>query len=224
MSAGRIFVGITGASGVVYGVRLVQALAELGREVDLAVSDAGIRVLAIETGIRVDAGRRDASGLVPPALLPRVRLHDNHSIEAGPASGSYRVEAAAICPCSMGTLGRIASGYSSCLIERAADVALKESRRLVLVPRETPLSRIHLDHLARLAWAGATILPAMPAFYHRPRSVEDLVDHLVGKVLDALGVEHSLARRWATPKTAGDPGPRPDLEASEDDLGEGCDR
>jgi len=222
VSASRVFVGITGASGVVYGVRLVRALAERGRDVEVAVTDAGVRVLAIETGLHLAGDRGDAALLAGPAPAARVRVHDNRSIEAGPASGTYRVDAAILCPCSMGTLGRIASGYSSCLIERVADVALKEARPLVLVPRETPLSKIHLDHLARLAWAGATILPAMPAFYHRPKSIDEIVDHLVGKVLDAVGIDHELSRRWAMPS---DPGPRPDRErAAEDDLGEGCDR
>lgn len=222
----RVFVGITGASGAVYGVRLVRALAELGRDVDLALTDAGVRVLAIETGIRVDPAKRDASALAGAALQPRVRLLDNRSIEAGPASGTYPLRAAVLCPCSMGTLGRVASGYASCLIERVADVALKESRPLVVVPRETPLSRIHLDHMARLAWAGATILPAMPAFYHRPASVDDLVDHLVAKILDALSIEHALSKRWGAPAAPSDPGVRPDLErpaAGTHDLGEGCD-
>ncbi len=225
-AAARFFVGITGASGVVYGTRLVRALAETGHDVDLALTDAGVRVLAIETGLRAPAAPKDAAWLVGDALAPRVRLLDNRSIEAGPASGTYPVRAVALCPCSMGTLGRIAAGYSSCLIERVADVALKEARTLVIVPRETPLSRLHLDHLSRLAWAGARIVPAMPAFYHRPRTVEDLVDHLVAKVLDALGVEHDLVRRWgvgAGRPIPTDPGTRPDREAPGDDLGEGCD-
>jgi len=230
----RYFVGITGASGVVYGVRLAQALAELGHRVDVSLSDAGERVLAIEHDLRRPDGVSDARWLVGAEAAPRVRLLDNRSIEAGPASGTYPLAAAAICPCSMGTLGRIASGYSSCLIERVADVQLKERRSLVLVPRETPLSRIHLDHLNRLAWAGATIAPAMPAFYTRPRSIEELVDHLVAKVMDAMGVPHDLVRRWGMPKSEHherrapklptDPGPRPDLEPEErHDLGEGCD-
>ncbi|MFN0207028.1 MAG: UbiX family flavin prenyltransferase [Planctomycetota bacterium] len=214
MNKERIFVGITGASGVIYGVRTVRALAELGHSVDVAITDAGLRVLAIELGIRVDVKNRDIRSLSLGAHESRVRLFDNHSIEAGPASGTYPISKVIIVPCSMGTIGRIANGYSSCLIERVADVAFKEARPLLIIPRETPLSKIHLDHLNRLAWAGARIIPAMPAFYHLPKTIDDLVDHLVAKILDAAGIEHQLSKRWGAPQKQDVPG---------DDLGEGCD-
>lgn len=224
MNSKRFFVGITGASGVIYGVRVVRALAALGHEVDVAVTDAGVRVLAIEAGIRLDVKNRNAASLVGDAPAARVRLFDNGNIEAGPASGTYPVSAVLIVPCSMGSIGRIANGYASCLIERVADVAMKESRPLVVVPRETPFSKIHLDHLNRLAWAGARIVPAMPAFYQIPKTLDDIIDHLAGKILDAAGVEHSLSKRWGVSRAAAaDPGPRPDLEPMTTDGDEGCD-
>lgn len=221
------FVGITGASGVIYGVRLVRALASLGHRVDVAITDAGYRVLQIEMGLRLDPAARDSRLLVksPSGEHANVRILDNHSIESGPASGTYPLHSVFLTPCSMGTLARIANGYSSCLIERVADVALKEARPLIVVPRETPLSKIHLDHLNRLAWAGARIVPAMPAFYQLPKSIDDLVDHLVAKILDAASVEHELSKRWGIiNKPSGDPGHRPDLDIHNNDgLGEGCD-
>lgn len=234
----RFFVGITGASGVIYGVKLVGALARLGHHVDVAITDAGYRVLTIELGLRLDPQSRDGSILLQEAGS-RIRILNNHSIESGPASGTYPLQSVFIVPCSMGTLARVAHGYASCLIERVADVALKEAKPLIIVPRETPLSRLHLDHLNRLAWAGARIVPAMPAFYQLPRTIDDLVDHLVGKILDAGGVQHSLTRRWGMPAPKGDPGARPDLEGDVtnspnvldgenitnpgEGLGEGCD-
>jgi 4-hydroxy-3-polyprenylbenzoate decarboxylase len=228
MSQDRFFVGITGASGVLYGLRTIRALCDLGHHVDVAVTDAGRKVLAMETGVRLDAGSRDASPLLGSAGSPRgvVRLFDNAAIEAGPSSGTYPLKCVILVPCSMGTVGRIASGYSSCLIERVADVALKEARPLIVVPRETPFSRIHLDHLNRLAWAGAHIVPAMPAFYQLPKSIDDLVDHMVAKILDAARVAHTLSRRWGVPRPAADDaGPHPDRDGLDDPggLGEGCD-
>ncbi|MBI3817832.1 MAG: UbiX family flavin prenyltransferase [Planctomycetes bacterium] len=231
----RFFVGITGASGVIYGVRVVRALAILGYFVEVAITDAGYRVLQIELGMRIDPATRDAGALAGDAPVSRIRIFNNRSIDAGAASGTYPLRGVIVVPCSMGTLGRIANGYASCLIERVADVALKESRPLVVVPRETPLSKIHLDHCNRLAWAGARIVPAMPAFYHLPKTIDDLVDHLAGKILDAAGVEHNISKRWGVlSKPPGDPGPRPDLEddaapgnLAPGDLaphdGEGCD-
>ena len=126
-------------------------------------------------------------------------MHARDAVEAAPSSGSAGIEAVVVCPCSMGTLARIAHGFSSNLVERAADVAIKEGRRLVVVPRETPLSTIHLQNMLDLSRLGVVVLPAMPGFYHRPQSVQDLVDFVVGKVLDRLGVEHPVVRRWQKP-------------------------
>jgi 4-hydroxy-3-polyprenylbenzoate decarboxylase len=196
----RFFVGITGASGHAYAARLVRALAESGHEVDLSVTEAGAKVLRHELG--VDAGARGErlsealEGWLGARAARSIRAYPSDAIEAPPSSGTALVGGAILCPCSMGTLARVAAGFSSNLVERAADVALKEGRKLVLVPRETPLSPIHLENLLRLARLGAVVLPAMPGFYHRPQTVEDLVDHVVGKILDRLGVEHALGRRW----------------------------
>jgi 4-hydroxy-3-polyprenylbenzoate decarboxylase len=201
---GATFVGITGASGAIYGVRLVRALVKSGEKVHVALTPAARRVLAHENVLEVDPERPD-----PERLFGEegIELHPLDAVDAPPASGSYGLRAAIVAPCSMGTAARIAAGLSSNLIERAADVALKEGRPLVLVPRETPLSRLHLDTLSRLAWAGATILPASPGFYHRPRTVEDLVDHVVLKILDQIGVPNDLVRRWGS-EPEGDPGPK----------------
>lgn len=201
----RFFVGITGASGHAYAARLLRALAECGHEVDLSVTEAGAKVLRHELGVEAGGRGERLSEALPGWLGARaagsVRAYPSDAIDAPASSGTSLVGGAILCPCSMGTLARVAAGFSSNLVERAADVALKEGRKLVVVPRETPLSPIHLENLLRLARLGAVVLPAMPGFYHRPRSVEDLVDHVVGKILDRLGVEHAIGRRWG----AGDP-------------------
>jgi 4-hydroxy-3-polyprenylbenzoate decarboxylase len=137
-------------------------------------------------------------------VAPRVRAFPSSAVEAPPSSGTALTGGAVLCPCSMGTLARVSVGFSSNLVERAADVALKERRKLVLVPREAPLSEIHLENLLRLARLGAVVLPAAPGFYHRPQTVQDLLDHVVGKVLDALGVEHALTARWKGVAPAGE--------------------
>lgn len=211
----RFFVGITGASGHAYAAGLLRALAAAGHEVDLSVTEAGAKVLRHELG--VDAGvRGERLGGALEAWLGSsaaraIRAFPADAIDAPPSSGTALSGGAVLCPCSMGTLARVAAGFSSNLVERAADVALKEGRRLLLVPRETPLGEIHLENLLRLARLGAVILPAMPGFYHRPKTVEDLVDHVVGKILDRLGVEHAVVRRWeGTGTPAGDPGIEPE--------------
>jgi flavin prenyltransferase len=183
--------GITGASGAPYAVRLLRALNDGGTAVRLIVSGYGLRLLEEEAGIAGLDGLRAATG-----DWSRVELYDALDRGATPASGSAPSRGMVICPCSMGTLASIAAGTSRNLVERAADVALKERRPLVLVPRETPLSLVHLENMTRLTRAGATILPASPGFYHRPRSVDDLVDFVVARVLDHLGVEHGIGRRW----------------------------
>jgi len=207
----RFFVGLTGASGHAYAERLLRALLAAGHSIDLCVTEAGVKVLRHELGIEAGArGELLASAL--PAWLgaaeaARVRCYPPDAIEAPPSSGTQLSGGAILCPCSMGTLARVAVGFSSNLVERAADVALKEGRKLILVPREAPYSALHLENMLRLARLGAVILPASPGFYHRPRSVDELVAQLVGKLLDRLEVEHELGRRWqGTGPIAEDPG------------------
>jgi flavin prenyltransferase len=188
-----VTLGITGASGAPYAVRLLQALNRSGTPVRLIVSSYGLRLLAEEAGIANLDALRLATG-----DWTRVELFDSADRGATPASGSAPSRGMVVCPCSMGTLASIAAGTSRSLVERAADVALKERRPLILVPRETPLSLVHLENMRRLTLAGATILPASPGFYHRPRTVEEMVDFVVARILDHLGVEHDLAPRWAS--------------------------
>lgn len=199
----RFAVGWSGGSGIAYGVRLVAVLLEAGHEVHLCATGAALRVLVHEAGFAVDLERPDLAGLFAPNLRSRLFVHDLAAVEAAPASGSAGMRATILCPCSMGTLARVAHGFSGNLVERAADVALKEGRPLVVVPRETPLSVVHLQNMLELARLGAVVLPAMPGFYHRPRTVDDLVDFVVGKILDRLGIAHSLVERWRTPPPAG---------------------
>jgi 4-hydroxy-3-polyprenylbenzoate decarboxylase len=195
----RLAVLWSGGSGIAYGLRLVEVLLRAGHEVHLAATRAALRVLRHEAGVAIDAERPDLAALFAPELRAALRVHALDAVEAAPASGSAGIRAVVVCPCSMGTLARIAHGFSSNLVERAADVALKEGRPLLVVPRETPLSVLHLENLLALARLGGIVLPAMPGFYHRPQTVADLVDFVVGKVLDRLGIEHPLVRRWATP-------------------------
>jgi 4-hydroxy-3-polyprenylbenzoate decarboxylase len=183
--------GITGASGAPYAVRVLRALNEAAVPVRLIVSSYGLRLLQEESGIDGVDGLRAATG-----DWSRVEFYDSLDRGATPASGSAPSRGMLVCPCSMGTLASIAAGTSRNLVERAADVALKERRPLVLVPRETPLSLIHLENMTRLTRAGATIMPAAPGFYHRPRSIDDLVDFVAARILDHLGVEHTVGRRW----------------------------
>ncbi|MBW3627865.1 MAG: UbiX family flavin prenyltransferase [Gemmatimonadetes bacterium] len=183
--------GITGASGAPYAVRLLRALNDARVPVRLIVSGYGMRLLADESGIADLDGLRAATG-----DWSRVELYDPSNRGATPASGSAPSRGMVVCPCSMGTLASIAAGTSRNLVERAADVALKERHRLVLVPRETPLSLVHLENMTRLTRAGAIILPASPGFYHRPREIEELVDFVVARILDQLGVENTLSARW----------------------------
>jgi 4-hydroxy-3-polyprenylbenzoate decarboxylase len=196
----RFFVGITGASGHEYADRLVRALVESGQDVDVAITDAGVKVMRHELGL--DPGERgerfaaDPSLWLGAALARRVRVFRSDAVEAPPSSGTALTGGVILCPCSMGTLARVSVGFSSNLVERAADVALKEGKRLLLVPRETPLSVVHLENLLRLARLGAIVLPAMPGFYHHPRTKEDLVNHVVGKILDRLGIENQVGARW----------------------------
>lgn len=198
--AHRYAVGWSGGSGIVYGLRLVEVLLGAGHEVHLCASPAALRVLRHEAGHAVDPARPQLAALFAPALRQRLVEHDPAAVEAAPASGSAGIRAVILCPCSMGTLARVAHGFSSNLLERAADVALKEGRPLVVVPRETPLSVLHLENMLSLARLGAVVLPAMPGFYHRPASIGDIVDFVVGKILDRLGIDHPVVRRWQTPR------------------------
>ena len=181
----KVVLGVTGASGVVYGVSLASGLAKAGTKLIIIVSDAAKLVLAAET--RDGLKRLKAHG----------RLLTEHDLDADISSGSTRTDAVVVCPCSMKTLAAIANGYAYNLICRTADVAIKEQRKLVLVVREMPLSAIHLENMLKLARLGAVILPASPGFYHEPRTVNDMVGHVVGKVMDVLGVESKLYKRWA---------------------------
>jgi len=191
----RVFVGLTGASGAVYGITLVRTLAEAGIDVSFSLSASGAKVLRYEMGIETDPDAPDLARLFPGGE-ERVRFFPRDMVEAPVSSGSHRTDAAVVCPCSMGTVGAIANGLSDNLIERAADVMLKEGRPLVLVPRETPLSLVHLRNLTKAAEAGAVILPAAPGFYHGPKTIDDLVRHVVMKITDRLGLRLDLVRRW----------------------------
>jgi flavin prenyltransferase len=190
-----LVVAMTGASGAPYAVRLLQVLGLLERTVHLSLSASAVQVLREEMGLEVSLDSFDASfcgGLAPGRLV----YHHYQDFHAAIASGSFPTAGMVIIPCSMSTLGAIAAGTTTNLITRAADVHLKERRKLVLVPRETPLNVIQLRNLAACAEAGAVVLPAMPAFYTRPRTLQDAVDFIVGRICDQLGVEHDLLKRW----------------------------
>jgi 4-hydroxy-3-polyprenylbenzoate decarboxylase len=193
MNERPIVVAITGASGAPYAVRLVESLVRAKRSIQLIVSSHGLRLLDTELGIgSVDALRER----VGRGWNRYVTVFDDSDRGAAPASGSALSAGMVICPCSMGTLSAIAQGSSRSLVERAADVTLKERRPLILVPRETPLSVIHLENMLRVARAGAIVMPAAPGFYHRPQRIDDLVNFIVARVLDHLGVRHELVARW----------------------------
>jgi 4-hydroxy-3-polyprenylbenzoate decarboxylase len=222
-----LVVAMTGASGCIYAVRLLEVLLAIGRNVHLTISPAAVQVFWQELGTAIDLDDFDQSQLLPSAndapddtklnLLrgsgPATHVmssvfseedvtsgtltyHHFQDFSSGIASGSFLTDGMVICPCSMGTLGSLASGQSANLIHRAANVHLKERRKLILVPRETPLSGIQLENMKRLADAGAVILPAMPGFYHSPVTIHDLVDFVVGRICDQLGIELDLMKRW----------------------------
>jgi len=194
-----ITVAFTGASGMPYGLRLLECLLGAGVGVNLLYSPAAQIVAKQECGLTLPAQPREAARLLGERYGARdgqLAVYGREDWMAPVASGSNPDAAMAVCPCSMGTLGAIAGGLADNLIERAADVMLKERRPLVLVPRETPLSAIHLENMLKLARAGAIILPPAPGFYTRPQSVADIVDFVVARVLDHLGVAHALVPRW----------------------------
>jgi flavin prenyltransferase len=192
----KLFLGITGGSGAPYAARLLEALAAADCEIGVCASDAGVQVLATELYGDPSLPRDETLTRLTESAGDAVHVYDQHDYTSPYASGSARVEGYVVCPCSMASAGTIASGGEANLIHRAANVALKEGRRLVLVPRETPLSTIHLENLLRLRRAGAVILFAAPGFYHGWESVGDLVDFVVGRCLDQLGVEHALVQQW----------------------------
>ena len=181
----RIIVAITGATGAIFGVRTLEALRQAEVETHLVLSKWGLQTVEHETGLK----------LADLEALASV-VHGTGNMAATISSGSFRTEGMVVAPCSMRTVGAIAHGYGENLVHRAADVVLKERRRLVLVPRETPLSEIHLENLLKLARMGVCILPPMPAFYNKPASLDEMVDHIVARVLDQFGIDAAFARRW----------------------------
>jgi len=182
----RLVIAITGASGVVYGIRALEVLQKLQIETHLILSEWGEKNIKIETDKTPEYVRSLAT-----------KFYEDGDMAAPMSSGSFKTDGMAVIPCSMKTLASIANAFDDSLVSRAAGVCLKEQRKLVLVPRETPLSKIHLQNMTTLADAGAVILPAMPGFYHRPKTMEEMIDHVVGKVLDQFNIDHGLFKRWA---------------------------
>ena len=186
-------VAVTGASGAPYGVRLIEVLVSSAVPLQLIITQHGWRLLKMESGIGSEAELRERCG----GDWSRVVVCDDRDRGAGPASGSATSSGMVICPCSMGTVAAVAHGTSRSLVERAADVALKERRKLILVPREAPLSLVHLRNLTAVTQAGAVVIPAAPGFYHRPTKIEELVDFVVQRIVDQMDLDVSLVPRWA---------------------------
>ncbi|HSB33565.1 MAG TPA: flavin prenyltransferase UbiX [Nitrospirota bacterium] len=192
-------VAISGASGAPYALRLLQALTKGGHSIYLTISGDGLSILNDETGMMFKGSETDIQYAIEKNLEAKegqINYFDEDNMYAPIASGSVKVDAMVVIPCSMKALASIAHGFASNLIERAADVMLKEKRKLIIVPRETPLSVIHLRNMLSLAEAGCQVIPAMPAFYHHPKRVSDMVDFIAGRVLDSMGVENDLSPRW----------------------------
>lgn len=188
-------IGITGASGSIYGVRLIHELVSRKHHVDVVITNAGKKVMEVELGI---SGSKEIKNLLVSQKKIQIRIWENDDFSAPFMSGSNAYEAVVIIPCSVGKLAAIANGISGNLLERTADVALKEKRPLLLVIRETPLSLIHLENMVKVVKAGAQVLPAMPAFYHHPKTIDDMVNFIVGKVLNLLRIDHNLLKGWKT--------------------------
>ncbi len=197
----RWIVGISGASGTVYARRLLRVIAEEhpGIAVELVITDGATRVFKEEDGLEYSS-RSDAIEKLIGVRAPNITVHNNRDTGCSIASGSYQTEGMIVIPCSMNSLAAIAHGISDTLLRRAADVTIKEGRRLILVPRETPLSLIHLRNLTSLCEMGVKIVPAMPGFYTKPESVEDLVDHMVLRFLDQMGISSTISKRWGAEK------------------------
>jgi flavin prenyltransferase len=195
MSTGRLVVGVTGASGAIYAQRFLIQAARHFSEIYLTLSEQAVQVAATELGV---APRKKEFSTVEwlGAEYPQIRLMDDKNYFTPPASGSFRHDGMVIVPCSMGTAGRIANGISDDLVTRSADVCLKEGRKLILVPREMPWNLIMLRNLTQLAEAGATIMPACPAWYQKPQSLEELADTVVARILQSLGIEQALMKEW----------------------------
>jgi 4-hydroxy-3-polyprenylbenzoate decarboxylase len=193
----RLIVAITGASGAIYAARLLKACLELGLTIDLVVSTTGRQLLMEECGLDLDQLESWLDQTHGVAIAPgQLTLHDPQNLGAPIASGSQHRDGMVVAPCSMKTVSGIAQGFSTNLIMRAADVTLKERRPLVLVPRETPLNLIQLENMTRAVRAGAILLPAMPAFYFKPRGIDDLADFIVGRIFSAFGIPHQLFKPW----------------------------
>lgn len=187
----KIVVGITGASGSIYAIRLIEELLKNEVYVHVICTDNGKKVMKYETSIDIDEWIKDLNN-----KNNHIKLEDINDLFSELASGSYKFDAMLILPCSMGTLAEISNGLAKNLLCRAADVALKENRRLIIAPRETPLNAIHLENMLKLSRLGVTILPAMPGFYHKPETMEDLINFVVGKILDSLSIENVLFKKW----------------------------
>ncbi len=207
MNASNVAMAITGASGSAYGLRLLELLLDRGVRVQLMISAPGRMVIAEETDLRLPSRPQEIAAILTARFAAHEDLLQVYGKEdwfAPVASGSNPPDAMVVCPCTTGTLAEIAAGTSRGLIERAADVAMKERRPLILVVRETPFSVVHLENMLHLARAGVIIMPANPGFYHRPEDVEDLVDYVVARVLDHLGLEHDLMSRWGSERLPSD--------------------
>ena len=194
-----VTLALSGASGMAYGLRLLECLLAADIDVNLLVSQAAHLVAKQELGVALPARAGDLENQLADSLNTRdgqLRVYGREDWNAPVASGSNPADAMVVCPCSMGTLAAIANGTSDNLIERAADVMLKEHKKLILVPREAPFSTLHLENMLKLSRMGVVILPANPGFYHRPQSVEDIIDFIVARILDQLGIEHALMARW----------------------------
>lgn len=199
MTKSETIVAVTGASGSIYGLRLTDELLKKGGDVNLIISPSGFLVIEEELGLRLGKGKKEIESSLNRYFKTRkanLKYHHHNNLLSPLSSGSSSQKEMIICPCSMGTLSRIACGISGNLIERTADVALKEKGKLIIVPRETPLNQIHLENMLKLCKMGVHIIPAMPAFYHKPKNIDDMVDFVVGKILDAMGIENRLYKRW----------------------------
>lgn len=188
----RVFIGLTGASGVIYGFDVIKKFIDMGYETHIAATEEAKMNAEAET----DKKYENIAGMFAENGITKAILYDNRDIGAAPASGSFKMDYYVIAPASMGFIGRTASGISSSLIERCADVAIKERKKIVILFREAPLSAIHLENMLTLSRAGAVIMPAAPAFYHNPKSIEDLISFTTGKILDILDIDNDCFKRW----------------------------